>query len=128
MTSSTSVLATTTQGWGPHGTCKRCSSQHRVCQVRGTRSGAASGCAVLMFKNVVRTLPEQGMTARTQQVTNMMPGPTCPCLLVPPTDKQFVANRWLATDEGDNQTYCVLYPSGEGATPQPKKYRIMVSA
>ncbi len=27
-------------------------------------------------------------------------------------DKQFTAERWLSTDEGDKQTYCVLYPTG----------------
>lgn len=41
-------------------------------------------------------------------------------------DKQFIADRWLATDEGDGQTFCVLYPSGEGQQVAPKKYRIMV--
>eukprot|EP00798_Chlamydomonas_sp_ICE-L_P018435 gene18435-24911_t len=38
-------------------------------------------------------------------------------------DMQFLANRWLATDEGDKQTYAVLYPSGEGAQ-MPHKYRV----
>ncbi|KAJ9527245.1 hypothetical protein QJQ45_025481 [Haematococcus lacustris] len=41
-------------------------------------------------------------------------------------DKQFVANRWLATGEGDGQTYCVLYPDGEGTKPELHKYRVEV--
>jgi lipoxygenase homology domain-containing protein 1 len=44
-------------------------------------------------------------------------------------DQQFLANRWLATNEGDGQTYCVLYPANTlpgGVSIQPKKYRIIV--
>lgn len=41
-------------------------------------------------------------------------------------DIQFVAKRWLATDEGDGQTYCTLYPS-DGKMPVIHKYRIHVS-
>jgi hypothetical protein len=41
-------------------------------------------------------------------------------------DKQFIANRWLSTDEGDKQTYVVLYPSNDGKQPEPHKYRIIV--
>ena len=42
-------------------------------------------------------------------------------------DAQFIANRWLATDEGDKQTYVILYPYGtNGAAKEMHKYRIHV--
>ncbi len=44
-------------------------------------------------------------------------------------DTRFTADRWLSTDEGDRQTYCVLYPDGskEAASASgPKKYRVLV--
>jgi hypothetical protein len=41
---------------------------------------------------------------------------------------QFLANRWLATDEADGQTYCTLYPStGPSSAPRPHKYRVTVT-
>lgn len=42
------------------------------------------------------------------------------------SDKQFIANRWLSTEEGDGQTYVVLYPA-TSPMPPPHKYRIHVS-
>jgi hypothetical protein len=41
-------------------------------------------------------------------------------------EQQFLANRWLATGEGDGQTYCTLYPGGANA-PQLHKYRVVVT-
>ncbi|KAF5837533.1 hypothetical protein DUNSADRAFT_4226 [Dunaliella salina] len=41
-------------------------------------------------------------------------------------DKQFVANRWLSTKEGDGATYCNLYPTGAVAFEEPHKYKITV--
>ena len=42
-------------------------------------------------------------------------------------DAQFIANRWLATDEGDKQTSVILYPFGtNGAAKAMHKYRIHV--
>ena len=41
-------------------------------------------------------------------------------------DKQFVANRWLSTKEGDGATYCTLYATGAGASEGPHKYKITV--
>ncbi|KAG2499991.1 hypothetical protein HYH03_002273 [Edaphochlamys debaryana] len=41
-------------------------------------------------------------------------------------DMQFVANRWLAEDEGDRQTYVTLYPVGAVDIPLPHKYQITV--
>ncbi|KAG1672531.1 hypothetical protein FOA52_002840, partial [Chlamydomonas sp. UWO 241] len=38
-------------------------------------------------------------------------------------DMQFVANRWLDVNEGDKQTYVLLYP-GAGAEKQIHEYRI----
>uniref|UniRef100_A0A7S3VHN2 PLAT domain-containing protein n=1 Tax=Dunaliella tertiolecta TaxID=3047 RepID=A0A7S3VHN2_DUNTE len=41
-------------------------------------------------------------------------------------DKQFVANRWLSTKEGDGATYCNLYPTGAVSSEGPHKYKITV--
>ena len=42
-------------------------------------------------------------------------------------DAQFIANRWLATDEGDKQCFAILYPFGtNGAAKEMHKYRIHV--
>lgn len=40
---------------------------------------------------------------------------------------QFVANRWLAVDELDGDTYATLRPSSGGQGPVMHKYRIHVS-
>jgi hypothetical protein len=55
---------------------------------------------------------------RTQDVTISSPGAP---------ELQFLANRWLATDEADGQTYCTLYPStSPSSAPQLHKYRVTV--